>query len=182
MHSIDAQQSEHNHEDLSGERAVEKMRELAERSRTCFFCTTPSKSPATRAAFASRPMSVQRVDERGALLFLAPIDGDLVQDVRTSPQVQLLFQASAHADFLTLEGSADVSQDRGLIHEIWEPICKVWFTGGPDDPRIAVLRVQAERGQYWETKHGRAVALAKMIVGAALGKTFDDSMQGKLTV
>ena len=57
MHSIDAQQSEHNHQDLSGERAVAKMRELAERSRTCFFCTTPSKSPTTSTAFVSRPMT-----------------------------------------------------------------------------------------------------------------------------
>jgi general stress protein 26 len=65
---------------------------------------------------------------------------------------------------------------------LWEPLFKTWFTGGVDDPRIAVVRVQAESGYYWATKHGRAVALAKMVVGAALGKTLDDGVQGRLSV
>ena len=39
-----------------------------------------------------------------------------------------------------------------------------------------------ERGHYWDTKHGRAVALAKMLVGAVTGTTLDDSIQGRLTV
>ena len=44
------------------------------------------------------------------------------------------------------------------------------------------VRVVPERGYYWDTKHGRAVAMAKIAVGAVIGKTLDDSMQGRLTV
>lgn len=36
-------------------------------------------------------------------------------------------------------------------------------------------------GYYWDTKHGNMVAYAKMLVGAAIGKTMDDSIEGKLT-
>jgi hypothetical protein len=35
-------------------------------------------------------------------------------------------------------------------------------------------------GYYWDTKHGAAIAGAKMLVGAAIGKTLDDSVEGQL--
>jgi hypothetical protein len=35
-------------------------------------------------------------------------------------------------------------------------------------------------GYYWDTKHNRAIAFAKMVAGAVLGKTLDDSIEGTL--
>jgi hypothetical protein len=37
-------------------------------------------------------------------------------------------------------------------------------------------------GYYWDTKHGKLVAFAKQIAGAVMGKTLDDSIEGKLTL
>ncbi len=51
-----------------------------------------------------------------------------------------------------------------------------------DDPRITVIKVQPNDGYYWDTKHGMAVAGIKMMIGAALGKTLDDSIEGALRV
>ncbi|MEO7675481.1 MAG: pyridoxamine 5'-phosphate oxidase family protein, partial [Verrucomicrobiota bacterium] len=62
------------------------------------------------------------------------------------------------------------------------PLLKTWFTEGVDDPRITVIRVAPSEGYYWDTKHGMAVAGVKMLIGAAIGKTLDDSMEGKLKV
>ena len=39
-----------------------------------------------------------------------------------------------------------------------------------------------DRGLLLDTKHGNAVAGVKMLIGAAIGKTLDDSIEGKLTV
>jgi len=58
---------------------------------------------------------------------------------------------------------------------------KTWFTGGEDDPRITVIRVIPRRGYYWDNKHGDVVAGAKIAVGAVIGKTLDDSIEGILT-
>jgi general stress protein 26 len=127
-------------------------------------------------------MSVQRVDPDGTLWFLSPNDSQKNVDVVTDPTVQLLFQGSPHSDFLTLYGRATVSADRKKIEELWEPILKTWFTEGVSDPRISVIRVVPEGGYYWDTKHGRAIALAKMIAGAITGKTMDDSIEGRLGV
>ena len=57
---------------------------------------------------------------------------------------------------------------------------KTWFTEGKDDPRITVIKFTPEEGYYWDTKHGQVVAFAKQMIGAALGKTLDDSIEGEL--
>lgn len=178
MDSINRQQPEQNHEDLTGPEAVSKVRELVKQAKSCFFCTAIR----TGQAVPTRPMAVQQVDEQGALWFLSAEDSHKNREIAEDASVQLLFQGSAHSDFLTLHGRATVSRDRGKIDELWEPILKTWFTEGKDDPRITVIKVTPISGYYWGTKHNRAVVFAKMAVGAMIGKTLDDSIEGKLRV
>ena len=176
MNSINKQQEEENRKDLSGSEAAEKIKELAEKATSCFFCTDlKSGKP-----FATRPMSVQQVDEEGNVWFLMASDSHTVAQLETDPVVQLLFQGSHHSDFLSLYGKATVSTDKEKIKEFWSPFLKTWFTEGEDDPRIRVVKTVPEDGYYWDTKHGGMVAFAKQLVGAALGKTMDDSIEGKI--
>ena len=71
--------------------------------------------------------------------------------------MRLYFQGSAHSDFLVLHGTATTSRDKAKIKELWEPIIKTWFTGGIDDPRITVIKVDADRRLLLghQTRHGR---------------------------
>ncbi len=94
--------------------------------------------------------------------------------------VQLLFQGSKYSDFLNIYGEAEISRDKARIEEFWGPILKTWFTEGKDDPRITVIKVTPTEGYYWDNKHGNAVAFVKTAVGAALGKTMDDSIEGSV--
>ncbi len=176
MDSINQNQPEQNHADLSGAAAAAKIKDLAGRAESCFFCT----EAATHGSSHSRPMAVQQVDEQGTLWFLSSADSHKNEEVALDPVVHLYFQASAHSGFLTLTGTVNTSRDRAKIEELWKPIMKTWFTEGIDDPRITVLRVTRTEGYYWDTKHGRAVAGLKMLVGAAIGKTLDDSIEGQL--
>ena len=70
--------------------------------------------------------------------------------------------------------------DRPRLDELWEPVLKTWFTEGKNDPRITVIRFTPTDGYYWDTKHGMMVAGIKMIIGAAIGKTLDDSIEGRV--
>ncbi len=178
MDSINQQQEEENRKNLSGTEAAQKIKELAEKATSCFFCTDlKSGKP-----FATRPMSVQKVDDEGKIWFLMASDSNTVEQLNSDNTAQLLFQGSHHSDFLSVYGMATVSQDKGKIKEFWEPILKTWFTEGEDDPRIRVVSVTPEDGYYWDTKHGGMVAFAKQIAGAVMGKTMDDSIEGTLKV
>lgn len=175
MNSIHQQQQESNRQDLSGADAVAKTKQLVDKARTCFFCTAPQEG-----STGARPMSVQQVDEAGNLWFLSADDSHKNNEVTQNSAVTLYFQGSAQSDFLMLTGVANISRDRVKIKQLWEPIVKTWFTQGIDDPRITVIKVAPSQGYYWDTKHGKALAGAKMLIGAAIGKTLDDSIEGKL--
>ena len=178
MNSIDKNQPEETRDDLQGADAVAKIRELVGKAENCFFRT--AHSPAEGRGV--RPMNVRQVDDHGSLWFLAANDSHLIKELEDDASVELYFQGSSHSDFLYLEGRATLSRDKAKIKELWEPIIKNWFTGGVDDPRIIVIQIAPGAGYYWDTKHGGMVAGIKMLLGAATGRTMDDSIQGKIRV
>ncbi len=178
MNSINGQQPEQNHEDLSGSKALTKIRELVKQAPTCFMCTAIEKGHPIQ----TRPMAIQKVDDDGVFWFLSASDSHQNKQIGHDPAVQLLFQGSAHSDFMSLYGKAAITKDHAKIKELWEPIMKTWFTDGVEDARITVIGVTPTSGYYWDTKHNRAFAFAKMVVGAVIGKTLDDSIEGKLRV
>jgi general stress protein 26 len=178
MDSINRNQPEVNRENLSNKAAIDKLRELVDKTKTCFFDT----GHPTEQSNGVRPMSVQEIDEQGNLWFLSARDSHKNQEIQIDHSVKLFFQGSAHDDFMYLTGKAEVIDDKNKIEKLWEPIMKTWFTEGKDDPRITVIKFTPEEGYYWDTKHGKAIAFLKMMVGAATGKTRDDSIEGKLTM
>ena len=178
MDSINRQQPEENHKDLTGTEAGKKIKELAEKADTCYFCTKITTGEPLR----TRPMSIRKVDESGSFWFLSSNDSNKNAELATDKQVQLLFQGAENSDFLSIYGDATISTDKALIKDLWNPLLKTWFTEGEDDPRITVIRIDTQQGYYWDNKHGDTVAFAKMAIGAVLGKTLDDSIEGNLAV
>jgi general stress protein 26 len=176
MDSINAQQPEENIKNMEGTEAMLKLKELAEKAESCFLCSGIK----TGLPFNTRPMSPQKIDDNGDLWFLSANDSHKNADIKTDPMVQLLFQASSHSGFLNIYGIAEITEDKAIIDELWDPLLKVWFTEGKDDPRISVIKVSPTQGYYWDNKHGNAIAFVKMVAGAVIGKTFDDSIEGKL--
>jgi len=176
MDSINKEQPEDNYKDLRGTEATEKIKELVKKAGTCFFCSHIE----TGKPFQTRPMSVQKLDDEGNLWFLSPKDSHKNKELKTDDHVQLLFQGSSYSDFLNLYGKATISTDKEKIKELWEPILKTWFTEGIDDPRITVIKVEPTKGYYWDTKHNMLVGMIKRAAGAIMGKTLDDSIEGKI--
>jgi general stress protein 26 len=178
MDSINKQQEENNLKNLQGPDAVEKIKELIDKSPICFFCT----DIITGSPFSTRPMAVQKVDDDGALWFLSADDSYKNDEIEDDSFVQLLFKGSDYSDFLNLYGQSSISKDKEKIKELWKPTLKTWFTEGVDDPRISVIKVEPTEGYYWDTKHNMAIGLIKRMAGALVGKTMDDSIEGNLDV
>ena len=178
MDSINKQQPEDNYKDLQGEEANAKIKELTSKASTCFFCTDIR----TGQSFQARPMAILKVDEDNNFWFLSADDSHKNAELKGDDFVQLLCQGSDYSDFLSVYGHATVSKDKQKIKELWNPMFKTWFTEGEDDPRISVIKVEPTEGYYWDTKHNRAVGLIKRVAGAIVGKTLDDSIEGKLKV
>ena len=178
MDSINKNQPEDNFKNLAGQEALDKIKELAKKAGSCFFCTNIKPGQ----PFDTRPMAAEHIDDDGNFWFLSANDSHKNEELQQDPSTQLLFQGSSHSDFLSLYGRSTISKDKQKIDELWDPMMKTWFTEGKDDPRITVIKFTPTDGYYWDTKHGMAVALVKRVVGAIKGETLDDSIEGKVTL
>ena len=160
--------------DLDGQPAVAEIKDLVKEINSCMFCTYSS------GKLKSRPMSVQKIDEEGNLWFLSDKNSHKNKEILIDSNVDLMF-GNERDKWLTLHGKAEVLFDKEKIKELWSPIVKIWMTGGVDDPNLSVIKVSYDDGYYWDNKHGRMVALAKMAVAFVTGKTMDDGIEGKLS-
>jgi general stress protein 26 len=176
MDSINKNQPEDNFRNLAGQEALDKIKELAKKAGSCFFCTNIKQGQ----AFDTRPMAAEHIDDDGNFWFLSANDSHKNEELQQDPATQLLFQGSSHSDFLSLYGRCTISRDKQKIEELWDPMMKTWFTKGKDDPRITVIKFTPTEGYYWDTKHGMAVALVKRVIGAIKSETLDDSVEGNI--
>ena len=176
MDSINRNQAEDNREDLQGQEAVKKIKDMVKQTENCWFCS----AIATGESNGDRPMNIRQVDDEGNLWFLSASDSRKNQELALDSAVKLYFQGSKHSDFMQLNGYATITPDKAKIKELWSPMVQTWFTEGMDDPRVTVIQVIPTAGYYWDTKHGNAVAGVKMLIGAVLKKTLDDSVEGTL--
>lgn len=173
-----SQQIDEHIKPLEGNEALKKLRELALKAETCFFCTNIK----TGLPVTASPMDLQEVDDAGNLWFISMKDSTRNKEIEADPFTHLFFQESKHSGFLNIYGISEISFDKEKIEKLWQPIHKVWFPEGKDDPHISLIKVVPTQAYYWDNKHGDVVQFAKMAISMVSGKTMDDSVEGELNL
>lgn len=115
----------------------------------------------------SRPMSTQRVETDGDLWFFTRESAPKVGEIEQEQQVNVSYSKPEDQRYVSVSGRAVVVRDRAKIEELWNPVLKAWFPKGLDDPDIALLRVSAERAEYWDSPSSavaHAVSFIKAVV------------------
>lgn len=164
-------------ENLFSQEAVEKIKKIADDIRTTIFCTNLGAKP-----FSAAPMATQKVEDDGAIWFFSTKDSDRNQDLKRDGATQLIWSSDSEQEYLSLYGHAEVLYDRAKAEELWSPEVKIWFQDGPTDPNLSLIKFIPADGYYWDTQHGKIVSLAKMAASLVIGKTMDDSVDGKLKI
>ncbi len=166
-----------NYHELSGAEAREKVGALVKGIHICMMNTA-----AKDGSIDSRPMALQDSPFDGTLWFLTRGSSEKVDEVQADRHVTLTFAEPSDHKYVTLKGRASVSQDRAKVHELWNAMYKAWFPNGPDDPEIAVLRVDVTDGDYWEASGSKVVFFAKYALAAATGGSVAVGESGHVTV
>ena len=162
---------------LSNQEAIEKLKELAEKSGNCFFATALSGFPVT-----ARPMVLQEVDEMGTLWFISSKQSAKNHEIVQDNRVALYFQNNASYEFLTLSGRATIHTEKHIVEKYWNPLATAWFDG-KDDPNITMIAVKPIDSMYWETKDGKIISFMRMSFGAVTNiKTDGGIVEGKLKI
>ncbi len=119
----------------------------------------------------SRPLTLAGLDS-STMHFLVAADADWVQALGNgSAPCTTTFSDPSKNDYVALQGSARVLNDRALIESLWTAPAGAYFDG-KDDPNIRVLAVDVDYGEYWDSPGGaigRLLALTKAAAGAEAG-------------
>jgi general stress protein 26 len=62
-----------------------------------------------------------------------------------------------------------------VVDRLWNRFVAVWYEGGKDDPNLALLRLELDRGQIW-LDGSSLVAGIKMMLGFDPKKDYKDNV------
>ena len=124
-----------------------EFRAVADAMATIDFCMMQT---AGEHGVNTRPMSNNGdVAYDGDNWFFARADSTKVQELARDDRVQLTFTDSAAPSFISVWGTGQVIDDAALKRRHWHAGLERWFQNGPEDPRVALIRVRAHRIQAW---------------------------------
>src|SRR5688572_5354945 len=124
-------------------------------------------------SLVSRPMATQARAEGTDLWFVTNAETHKIEELEHDPNVNLAYYKDGSYEFVSVSGVARLSQDRELIRRLYQPDWRAWFgdeggnrNGGPDDPRLMLVLVEAQSATYLKAHHGKAVTLFQVLKGA----------------
>ena len=134
--------------------ATMTLSDIAKKLKKIDFCMLATK--ADTGAISHRPMSNNGdVEYDGDSWFFSHDDTNKVADIRRDPRVTLSFTEPPSllgkpGIFFSIEGSATIIRDRKRLQEHWVDGLERWFTQGVDTPGLVLIKVHADRIQYWD--------------------------------
>jgi general stress protein 26 len=117
----------------------------------------------------SRPMTTIQQDFDGTLWFFAAAESDVVRAIERYAQVSVSYGNSNDVDFVCVAGPAAIVGDAQCKEALWNPMVQAWFPQGPDADSVVLIKVRADRAEYWDSTHNKLVQLLSMVKAVANG-------------
>ncbi len=121
----------------------------------------------TNGKLHARPMSayVERNDH--AIYMLTDARNHKDDEIAQNPAINLSFADAGSQKYVSVSGSATISNDRAKIKELFSTPAKAWWPSA-EDPNIRVVKITPEAAEFWDSP-GTVVSYVKMAVAAATG-------------
>ena len=123
----------------------------------------------------ARPMTAQIEGARSPIWFFTAKDNAIVQNLGQGNRAIATFASKGHDLFATVHGRVSLDNDRATIDRLWNRFVAAWFEGGKDDPKLALLRLDAERAEIWADASS-LVAGIKLLLGADPKEEYKDKV------
>jgi general stress protein 26 len=127
----------------------------------------------------ARPMTAQLDGERSPIWFFTSKDNAIVQKLGQANgeghRAIATFASKGHDLFATVHGSLRLDHNRLTIDRLWNRFVAAWFEGGKDDPKLALLRLDADHAEIW-LDASSLVAGIKLLFGADPKQEYKDKV------
>jgi general stress protein 26 len=158
---------------VSTEKKLDDLYKLIDGMDVCLFTTRRADG-----RLVTRPMQVQERTSGTDLWFVTDLEANKLDELANDPHVNLGFYNNRSREWVSVSGKAIISRDRDLVHAMYKPDWKAWFPeegegrdGGPDDPRISLVLVEALSVIYFRKTRPQPVVLFEIAKGMMTGST-----------
>jgi general stress protein 26 len=125
---------------------IAKLNRLLDGFRVGMLATTD-----TDGRLRARPMASHAIDETGCMWFLTSASSHKVDELQGHHQVNVSFADPADQRYVSLSGRGALVRDPRRIERLWSQAYESWFPRGKEDPDLALLRVEVEKAEYWDS-------------------------------
>ncbi len=130
----------------------------------------------------SRPMTTQELSDDGKLWFYTSLDSEKVIEAQDKPWVNLAYTNEGSSLYVSVSGHAQLVKDREKIKEFWNPMAAAYFPKGVEDPQLALLSVDVDQAEVWDSPSAAPVRLFNMLKAIVTGKMDDQGHHEHLEV
>lgn len=117
-----------------------------------------------------RPMVVAKIEPDGRIWFLTDRDSPKIAEIRENSEVTVVCQDERYRTVVIM-GTAELSQDRSKIEELWKAEFRSWFPDGAGSPNIMLIEVHGQEAEFWDNHGLKGVRyLFKAIAAIAKGE------------
>lgn len=113
-----------------------------------------------------RPMRAIADRDGRALWFYTRLASGKSAELERDGHVCLCFADPRVSEFVSVSGHAALSADRERIRRHWSRFVDAWFPEGPDGEDVGMIRMEIEKGEYWDGESSGVVAALKMLVAS----------------
>ncbi len=128
----------------------------------------------------ARPMATQESEFDDTLWFFTGEHDPKVDEVQRDHRVNISYSSKDGNIWVSVSGIAEVVRDRQKIDELWKPYLKAWFPKGKDDPELALLKVDVEQAEYWDSSSSTIVHAVGLVKALTTGKPYRPGDNEKL--
>lgn len=169
------QHAPHGAESVPTEKKLDDLYGLVEGIETAMFTTRRLDG-----RLVSRPMATQESDAIADFWFVTDGDSDKLDELEHDPHVNLSYYRDRTREWVSVSGTARISRDREQIRRLYQPDWRAWFAdaggerdGGPGDPRLTLVLVDADSVVYMVSDTPRPVVLFEVVKGMITGQAPD---------
>lgn len=161
---------------MSRESDFTKLKEMIKDIDLCMLTTVDESND-----LHSRPMSLNSdVDENGDLWFFTSSNSHKASEIERTPNVNVSFIDTRKQHYVSISGMAELVRDRQKIKELWKPVLKAWFPDGPDQPDVALLKVNVRKAEYWDGPSSTIAQAISFVSAIVTGKQVELGENKKL--
>ena len=121
----------------------------------------------------TRPMTGFLEEDAGPIWFFGSNESHLVRNVTPGCSATGVVVDKGHNLFASVRGRLTVDNDAAMIDKLWNPYVAAWYEGGKTDPKLALLRFDAEAAEIWYDASS-LVAAIKVMFGADPKASYKD--------